>query len=318
MAEPNATLQPAATSPVPNTSVVADQYDLDDTDYNPEWDQQEPSKPISSQKPAVAEQPPASPSRPRNPDGTFKAAHSPRLSRMATDMGMTQAEIDELNPDALEAVVEQEYRRARAESAAQRTQKGVLDAVEPGDSPPEVPPAKPEEIDLGIDESQWDPTIVGLFKSQAQKIASLEARLNAVQGHQQAQVNASLTERADAVFGQHELLGKGKYHELTPDSPEMQRRNAVAMLVRADKSRLSLEQKLTKAIETLFPGAAAPTAPTKASPTPEEWAEAGLARPTQRNGSPEPKGPKRAKQAVAAILREQRGGQGDEELGLPE
>ena len=316
--------------PAPN---LTDQYDLGDSSFDPELDGT-PSKqtsPEPTEKPTKTLPPKdpktgkflkrdAAPEPVDEPKTQPKPKPSARLARMAREFGVSDDEIENSDPEQLEAIVEHETRRLVQERA---TLDGKVE--------------KRDELDFGIDENAYDPQLFnslrGHFKSRDDKILALESKLDQIEKQTKHQASEAIYEQCDRAFAKHkDILGDGGRYDIDPKSPEYEKRMAVLASVQRDRGPGTLGHKIDRAVQRLF-GAAKP----KADPgdeqvdeppangaqrfTKEQWNNGALGKPTGRNGHTEPKGPNRAAKAVAEKMRE-RGiteddFEGIEEAGLP-
>lgn len=302
-------------APATKPAVEEDPYGLPDSSFDPELDAlPDPPKP-----------------KPRDEAGRFvpeKHSHSSRLVRMAADLGLAEADITEATPETLEALIHDRQRQLKSELDQQRQE-----ARRPSsDSEAPAPPVAPNPLDE-IKEDEFIPemqSLIKVVKGQDQVIKELRAKLATIESHLVRQENASKVSAIDKAFSKHEaILGKGRFNDLKADSPFMARRNAVDALVKADKAQGSLQDKVDRAMATLYGDKAkakkaqepieeeASTEDAEAA-WKQEWRNGGVARPTQRNGAAEPRGPRTAERAVAAALRAKGAYfEGDEESSLP-
>jgi hypothetical protein len=292
----------------------ADQYDLGST----ATDQTAP--PTTPPAGDVAAQPGAPL---RRSDGTFlpKHSHPDRLVRQARDLGFSDEDIATASTAELRADVTS----ARLEQLVSQRSETVNAALERNPVPPPAPaaPASPaQEVPELSDE--YDDNIrkmAGVLKDALARVKALEEGVGEIKGFHQAQANKTLTEQCDAFFAKDAArFGKGTVDEVKEDSPEYARRMAVIEQAKKFDKNLPVAAKLQKAYEILYGASAAPAPPpptkepTRATPTPEEWREAGLARPTRRQPDVEPEGPKKAVRAVQQYFEEN--GVGRDEPGI--
>lgn len=319
-------------------------YELDDSSFNPELDQL-PSKALT---PPLA---PAEPERQRNPDGTFAKKEStpespkhPRaLVRLAKDLGMSDEDISQTDPDTLGETVYHLNAQRSNWSRDNQTQRYV-GASEPTPAPAPAAPAPGGNITtspddgLGIDESQYDSALMGVLKSQSKRIRQLEQYLGQVAGHIQAQAMEEQYSQVDLGFHDlgdtyQKLFGQGRGRDMSQGDRNMDRRMAVVNSLRANppKKQMSIRDAVKARATELF-GDLLGSDSTRPTPEvtpavpeddfPTQWRNGGLAKPTERSGSPEPRGVVRAARAVAAKLREKGATledfEGPEEAGLPD
>lgn len=260
--------------------------------------------------------------------------HNRFLHQTARQFGMSEAQIAETPPEVLEARVSaiQEERLRRAD-AVQRD----LDRS-PRPAPPPPPPAAkgPAEddittADLGIPEGVvWDDATIAVLKHGERKRRALEKEIQDLKGGVQQtqavlqkQETDRLTRQYDQLFagcGRAEL-GTGSFAEIQ-GTEVMDRRLAVFMAAERMDHSVPLKQRFQAAVERLYgkPPAADPKAPAgygaeasqrrpaprgRAAPTEGDYEAGQVARPTSRRGAGEPKGARRAEQAVRDQMREQ-------------
>ncbi len=302
------------TQPTPEQS-LAHQYELEGAP--PE--SSEPTPPSAPEGPP--DSPPASSdSPPRNPDGTFakrdKPKHSARVVRLAHEFGFSDATIDNLAPEALEDAV-YDLVKERLQAKADGSKESILAGDRAQPAPAKVQEAVEQEtIDWGKDdegkplsEDDHAPVVRSLAKDNAElkrQLKSLSARLAELEGREVARHNESLARRADRVFQKNaDLFGAGSVHELDRSSAEYDRRMAVLQAAERIQGG-SIEERLTKATERLFPGRQ--SAEKKAEPAvkqrEKDWEEGSLSKPTHRKGAAEPPSRSKAVRAVEDYLKQ--------------
>ncbi len=323
---------PAAepTNPKTPAQALADEYDIGDGEATASA----PSPEVPSGSPAV-QAPRTEPSLlpERGPDGRFLSAaettgtipaahqHSPSIVRRAKRHGLTEAELADYTPEILEGILDDR----EAQIVAYQRQKDVIQSMNPP-APAAADPASPpspqgsvspapagDQVDWGTDENgqplsedAFHPAIVKLFKQCLREIKALKEQTGHLTQREVARENETRSETCDRVFAEREdLFGKGNRRTLAKDDPGLQRRLAVLAIAEKTPGR-TVEECLTKAIQVLY-GTTTPTAP--AEPVTDdkratEWANATVARPTQRKPGVEPLGDKKAEKAVAERLRE--------------
>lgn len=307
---------PAAPAPAPAAS-LADAYDIGSEDII----DQEPATSVAPSVPGESESPSARPVPPKDPvTGQFvKKSHPKWLERQARDLGISDDEMGEMETDVLGEAVTATMRFAQEDKRAR--------ATEPREP---VPPSEPG-IDWGKDDSgramteeDYAPAVASAVKSNH----SLEKRVKQLEGIVQSLLQNEGRRAADSHFDKIDtafmglkdmtgIIGTGSRHDLERGSPEMKRRMAILReaqdLAGKDATEAAILRKLPEAAKSLF-GTAATPAPAASTPPVaeiERWNNGATARPTHRDGAPEPKGRKAAEKAVAQILRERQGG-GDE------
>lgn len=321
-------------------ATLTEEYELGDSELDPELDQH----------PA-----PTSPSRedetPRGPDGRFlprapeappepaKPKHSPRLVRMAKDLGMAPEDIDALSADDLENevyILQRELAAVVASNRANNYVKQPEDPLAPDTKPRPANKDEQPKDEFALDLPEFvDADLANVLKSafgaQAKRIAELENHVKHLYGAEIRRQHETRNQTIDRVFDEFAdpaTFGKGPGARMTADSPEFMRRRALLSVVQLmAKEPGTLEDKMHKVRATLYPTQAKATAtpapepepaPTNGSRiTPEQWNEAALAQPTHREMR-EPKGERRAVKAVAAKMRDMGYGNGDEESSLPD
>lgn len=311
-------------TPAEKPADLVSEYELPTSAYEPELDD---TFPESKTAPQAATAPPATPepaTPPRNPDGTFaKKPHSQHLIRLATQLGMTEAEIN----DTPSAELREAVRDMQMEALLRQSQNNTASNAVRQDVP--APPAPEEEYQL--DEGQYDPGLVKAHKYLVGELAQVKAQLAQIRDYHIQQQNQTIGEQIDGTFERLNIpaLGKGKRHDFKQDSPEYRRR--VAVLEEANRiEHGSMAEKIEKAAKTLF-GESKPAEPvstsastelSQRSPTQEAWINGTVAKPTQRAPAKMPHGVQRAYKTIGEKFREKNltedSFDGIEEAGLPE
>ncbi len=304
---------------------IAEQYELGDAashDAAPE--PAVPATPTEPQPAAVSQsasnvpEPPPAHSLPRNPDGTFAPRateppqHSSRLIEMAHDFGLSDDEISSLPTPILEKAVHKLYKQQQ-ELFRQHSIQATLQ--QPPSQPAQIPDGsgvpggtpEPTPSDLGINEADYDPGLMGVIKK-------LQAEINTLKAAHQQTAQLSFNEQCDIAFAKHKAhVGEGTRSDLTDDSPFLARRVAILNMVKLMPQKGTLQSRIDKAVETLYgtpakPDAPAPTAKSSAPRvTEEEWRGGSLQKPTHRKPSDEAPGVAKATRSVAAKLDEMNG-----------
>ena len=229
---------------------------------------------------------------------------------MAADLGISSEDISAQSPEQLEELV---YH-------LNRQQLDMYRQFQRPETPAATPQAAAADDDLGLDETQYDEGLVKALKAGRKQVAELKAQLKTVLERDQAREAETTDQILDRVFEQIDdtRFGAGPMRGLAAGSDERQRRQAIVNQANQSKQG-TLEQRAQAAYKLIY---GEKPAPAKAAPILDErrkeWNAAGLARPTQRSGSPEPKGVKKAVDTVARIMKEH-GQLDDEELlnGFP-
>ncbi len=270
------------------------------------------------------------PPRPRDDAGRFvKPAetpetpkHSPRLLRIATDIGIPEAEANGMSGEALESAIHT-AQRFLLEERSQR----VIKQPEPDSfTKPAIEPVS--EIDWGKDEDgnpftekNYGEPVARAIKS-AHQFEALEKRLAAVEAFQRQAAQGRLLSRMDKLFNEHEgIYGKGPTGSLDPSGAEYARRQSLFAhlnMLAQGKKQTTPEADFAKIHGLLF-ASFSPAKPAEKPAhepsknghanrvsefTPEEWNEGGLSKPTHRQPAPEPKGLAAAKKTFVRGMRE--------------
>lgn len=237
----------------------------------------------------------------------------------ARELDVAPVEIESLSPEDLKTLVihlggkarREALKRASEAAASQSLSQAVEKPIPSGDLG--LTPEEEEEIHPPI--LKASKTIKTALEA---KIAALEARLSKFEQAEARRENQTATERVDGVFAKYEdIFGKGKHSDLKPNSVDMTRRLAIVNLVRADSSSASIEDKMAKAIETLY-GSVKPSSASEADPLEarkKDWAEGAVQRPTNRV-TKEPSGVEKATRGVESALKEM--GAGAKPNGVPD
>ncbi len=318
MAEPQVVQD--QTSAVQAQAALVEQYEIDEAP-SPAANAVVPAPEDGT--PAPTSSAPESDSRPRGPDGRFLPAtkHSPRMKRMANELGLDDDEIEAKSPEQLEDVVYYLTKQALAaarENSIHRTVDQALDrnGKEAEAEPPlqDQPLLSDADLDLGIaDEADYNPEIIKAIKKAAssrdKRIADLEKRINVLLEREQVRANETMAEQIDRHFEKHAAtLGHGRGRDMAPDSPDYLRRVAVLGVVQRDKSKSPLSAKIDRAVEALYgvPAKSAADAEPRADQEKraKEWANGSLAKPTQRASEDEPAGPRKAERSIRKTLQD--------------
>jgi hypothetical protein len=326
-----------AAAPASSKPSLADQYEFGEDATAPvEAPQNSPSVAVANEQAPAITPAPAAAERPRNADGTFRAAepaeltpqgprHPSGLVEMALDFGIPDESISSFSTDQLSQVVRsiqrQQLEERRANSQAQTHDQANppsrgSEAAQSLSQPAASQPAPDQG--LGVDLSGFDPDVQTAFnnllkiaKAPQDEIKALKAEIQQLKQFEGQRQTETVYDRCDRAFSKHEKhLGKGGRAELPPGSVHIQRRAAILNVVAADQSKAPLEAKIDRAVKLLY-GEASEPAVVPAAPVDaalagrqEQWQRSGLARPTNRAGAAEPNGKAKAVNSVAQQLRE--------------
>jgi hypothetical protein len=325
-------LPPSATTTKSAEQTLAEQYELD-TGAQGASVTAAPGEPApvaetsaDAQTPGPTPEPTPAPEAPaRDASGRFvRKGHPAHLVRMAKDLGFSEADINDSNLDLLQERVYYAHREALAEARGrqaavsqfqgqfqqqgpQARQLGDLNGAaldHPGQNGPMG--NLPHEA---IDESQYDPGLIALIKQhstkQAQRIEQLESTIKQMQARNQARWQQTVAQKLDSFFATHpEIYGAGQGAGMQKNGREYLRRRAA--IAAAEQMQGTIEERIAAAHDSLFGtatnGSSAPSTP-PARPAAEEqaWAEAALARPTNRAPQPEPNGRSKAIKSVSRL-----------------
>lgn len=230
-----------------------------------------------------------------------KYEHDPLILEMASEFGITADEAASMKPDEMSATV----RRMRRFAATTRRD-------EPQQTPgprQQIETPVEEPIDLGIDESAYDPAFVALMKNQIKEKRDLQKKLDQITGHLQQQSQQQMYNEATRVFeALPSVFGAGV---VEPGTAEFAKRRATWQEAADDKSNLPFAQKIKIAAVKLGYAATGKTQK-PANPYAEEqiaadtkrWNDAALGLPSNRTGASDaiPLGPKKAAASVAAKM----------------
>lgn len=290
---------PDPTAAAPDASqVLSDQYDHGDAS--------EPAL-ATSPSPSPPAETAATPTQPRNPDGTY--AKPAPLTSEALRLGLTEGEVAAATASELRehvALLQRIEHGRLLRSVLDRAEKPAAAAKAP------EPAAVPDEFDLDSDE--FDPKLRAMskaLKTALAKIDQLERRDHERETH-------AFLNRLDTLFTADDAtFGKGATDALGADSPELARRQAVMMHLNniPREKRTTLEKDVARIRAALF-GKVTPAPTPEPAPAPKapDWYEAGLSRPSGRTAPPEPKGAARAAKAIAPILAQMNGAAQDPDM----
>lgn len=252
--------------------------------------------------------------------------HSPFLSGLARDLGLTQDEIDAESPASLESVVRHLTRRRPEASPA------TDPASQPVQAAPQQPRAEEVALDFGLDDEGQPLTLAPgmkqLLEKMHAKLGEQERQLAELRQGETVRQAKTVLERVDQEFASlgaayERVIGKGGAKSVSKSKPHVIARNAVTeyagVLTGLPKPTWDdIIPFVQQAAKELFGGGVqtpAPAPTTKPVLTEEDLETAALGRPTSRK-APLPAATrngqkKEAVEAVASKLREY--GQGDED-----
>lgn len=254
-----------------------------------------------------------------------KTAHlSQFLVNMGHQYGLTDDDMAEMTPKAVELYVSRAHSRelANAEAMFNRNQQAAP-AANPAPAPAQKvePAAEDDDFGLGDDYPEELKTKFGKvgkkLSEKDKKIAELEEKINKLAGDRQQERLNSLYKAFDDAFLEiaddyGHLFGKGTAREGTITSTEMQRRGLIVACVTADDTPETAKQKIKQAASLLPKGTgeaeSQPAAPARKSAieqAKEDYASGTLVPPTQRDPAKMPHGRGRAEAALAALLKRQ-------------
>lgn len=282
-------------------------------------------------KPATPNTPP--PSTPASVAAESPPKHPAALVARARKAGFDDDDLADLSTDDLRDAVATRQAERAAEAAAARVLNAAGRPYDPATGrllPTNAPaPEAPAEdvVPLGMTAADFEaqgiaPELHGVLqKALAPLYAQIKQDRETIQqllGSDRRRTAGEVVTKFDKLFAKHaDVYGDAPFEELDSSSSEFERRQAVyAALNRLPQDqRTTLEKDFAKAHARLFGSvkpATPPAAPKEPTPEPveipdpiaERFANGHALRPTQRNGKPEPKGARRATQAVAVAMRD--------------
>jgi hypothetical protein len=244
--------------------------------------------------------------KPITPDQAH-TSHTAYLVRIAKNLGFSDEEIQGIPPETLGLAVAkvQETKQAeRREASAERTQH---EAAAQSRQSSGIPPVPPQIDKFELPDEEYDDKLLGVLKRQDKELKALRAELQQLRNVEINRQNETLTQKLDRLFaGQpKERFGDGPGKKLDGKSPEMKRRMAVLREMET-LGPGDIEDHFQKAVKTIY----GDSKPVEANPIKEleerqeQFRNGGVARPTHRNGAPEPKGVSKATSSVAEVLKE--------------
>lgn len=285
----------------------------------------------SGQKPAEAQGPQAPPASPSETPAKQERKHSRLALRQARDLGFTPDQVATLSEDELEDLIYDRNTQLHAAAHAR------LSAGAPAEGRSPAPAEEEDKIDLGFDESLVDENIVKVMKDLKKTTKEQEKELRRLQAERQQEaassvgrhVNNTIDEGFASMGKKYEkVFGTGQVEKLADQKARHRRQAVVAVAAQqllaagAEPTPRDIARHLKEAAESLYGDLVAEDdTPPAETPAQKKWKEGGLARPTQKE-SREPKGEKRAVQAVKELLEKRQAvavAEGDdEESTLPD
>jgi hypothetical protein len=266
-----------------------------------------------------------------DPEVPAKPTHSPRLVALAQTYQISQADIDAMTSEELMAEISYEQRRIAAE---QQTRK----AAEPPPAAPVKPAAAVEadpldEIEEMLRAGEITEKVARVMRAPLKENKALKekvSKIDEIEKREKDRSDKSLDDAVNAAFSElgerySKFYGTGDLSDLKQgidptDSERIIKKKILAVAKMTYGEGIAPAAKEEPAPASGY-AAATPAKPAKKTKD-ELWAEGELARPSNRSGSPEPKGVHAAKQAVAKSMRD-RGlepgfiGNGTEDDDLP-
>ena len=333
--------QPAA----PVAKVPSSEYELEDSEFDPELHSipqpkrktppKGPDGKFISQKSSTRE--PAAEPQPVEPQASQKYTHSRLVTRKALEEGYDQHFIDSTDPAALEAIVDALDRRHADDRRINQNQVPRTSAQQT--PAPTQEPAKADSLDelsskikasFDDDAAAIFNEMIGEIRARDKKIADLEGKFAPIESHVRETQNERLVSEVDKGFADlgerfEVAFGKGAGKDMQQTDPLYLTRLAVINSLRSNPiPGKSVRQAVAQRAEEMY-GRLIPAEATKPEVNGEhraervaKWNGSATPKPTDRNGSPEPKGEARATKAVAQILHERFGGEAPEETDLPD
>lgn len=299
------------------TALETLEREYDDTDTEGEERPKEKVATVASE-----EKPKAGAAKKPVEESDEKPKHSPRLLRMAAELDISEDEISELTPEALEVLVARETRRqlrearenARAEREADRRHAAKREELE----------EEAIEWGKGVDEDgkpkaytdeDIHPAILPVIKAQAKKIRELESLLKGQTQTTEQQRMRAFEEAFDKSASRFKkTLGEGTLADLE-DTPFAKKRSAIfketlAIIQANPKTKLDKAVELAVrdvyGVELSRKGGKVATVASEEDDEDDDsevgkraasYAAGKVAKPTGRKGKP-PRGPKAAEEAV--------------------
>lgn len=265
-----------------------------------------------------------------------KISHPRWVERAAIEQGFTDQDIEETPTEALQQRIYANSQRQAHEARQAAISSDVAGAARRQAAPEPVVNPEPEEDEL-LSEDDWDPKFVKKWNDRVRRDKERDqeiAELKAAAGQFRSSQAATTQQRFEAMFAKYpNLYGQGASHLLPANSPDLLRRQAVMSQIQliVQGGRATTPETDFDLVHGGLFGALAASPPPPAAPpvdpTRKEFADAyangGLARPTQRNSLPLPKGRAAAISALNNLRKEHANGDGvyhddDPSDGLPD
>lgn len=297
----------------------------DDFDSIPDAPPREADKPAPTPEPEAQTTQPAAAA----PPAPVKNPHPRGLVRRALELGLPAHVIDSASLDELDEWLYQAQNQARFNALQQQQHPSA---------PPAAP--QEETLGIGEIEKDLNPGLKQFLLNEKKEKEALKQALaqtqQSIQQRDQQRAQQEMFNTWDRAFRNmpakfKKLVGDGDGHALQATSEEMRARMDLIQVagITPQDNHFTIEKKIHEAANRIYGrflkdeappppttgyAAAAPSgaeqrqvAPSSAEPAPngriskETWAKAGLAKPTQREGS-EPKGEKAMMQAVKKYM----------------
>lgn len=258
-----------------------------------------------------------------------------RLLAEAQDIGYDPSELEGVNTPSLANILRKHYQQHAAANARYEQLLASDRQRQPYQDVPATPTPAPAD-DIQLEEDRWEPELARAIKllnddrkALKEELTHLKSQLGEVNQRSVQQAVRSNADMVDAAFeslgdGYERIIGKGAGRDMGREQEaEFKRRVAILNEAGIDVARQlpsmgQLKTKIKQAATLLFPQATAaasdpyaaaqrgqtPVPPqANGKPTPDEWASAGLARPTDRTVLEQP-GREAAIRALSAKMRD--------------
>lgn len=228
---------------------------------------------------------------------------APYLLRMADHFGIpTEGRSEEALATAIETAQQMTLRNQA--QAAEAQARGVIPS-----NRPELPQPEPDPLPEWTDE-QYEPKFTGPLKKvlqqQAKKIKELEARLDQESSARANETAAQKLDRAILALGDARY-GKGAFEDCSAKEQKLRVYLAQAAKIAAGAGAdfPKVLKSISAAHQDLF-GEAPTNQPVRraSAPTPADFAQGAVGKPTHRAGATEPPGFQKAVNSVEAMQHE--------------